>query len=243
MRKSILMIILSAVSLFAAGCGGKADAATMREETRAEAEAVPNQVPRVMAESTEDASKSRVLIAYFTRAENIGDTAGVDAVSSASLNIQDGAVIGNVKLLADDIQSLTGGDLFAIQTERTYLKNYRTSTDEARAEQNKDERPALKNHVENIENYDVIYVGYPNWWGTVPMAVNTFLEEYDLTGKMIIPFSSHEGSGLGSSMSDIRQQCKDSEVLEGLAVRGRNAADEGTKSEVENWLKKIGQLN
>ncbi len=84
---------------------------------------------------------------------------------------------------------------------------------------------------------------YPNWWGTVPMAVNTFLEEYNFAGKTIIPFCSHEGSGLGSSMSDIRRQCEDAQVLDGLAVRGREAADEGTKAEVERWLREIGRID
>lgn len=161
MRKSMLMIILTAVSLYATGCGTQADAAVVKEEPQIQAEVVSNQVPRVTAESEADAAKSKILIAYFTRAENIGDTTGVDAVSSASLNVQDGLIIGNVKLLTDDIQELTGGDLFPIQTERTYSKNYRTSTEEARTEQNADERPVLKNHVENIENYDVVYIGYP----------------------------------------------------------------------------------
>ncbi len=161
MRKFMLVIVLSAAGLYAAGCGAQADAAVTRGETRIKAETVPNQVPRVTAESAKTVSEGKVLIAYFTRAENIGDTTGVDAVSSASLNIRDGAAAGNVKLLADDIQALTGGDLFAIQTERVYSKNYRTSTEEARAEQNAAERPALKTHVENMEDYDVVYVGYP----------------------------------------------------------------------------------
>ena len=95
----------------------------------------------------------------------------------------------------------------------------------------------------DVRAYDAVILGYPNWWGMVPMVVNTFLEECDFAGKTIIPFCSHEGSGLGSSMSDIRRQCEDAQVLDGLAVRGREAADEGTKAEVERWLREIGRID
>lgn len=95
----------------------------------------------------------------------------------------------------------------------------------------------------DVRAYDAVILGYPNWWGMVPMAVNTFLEEYDFAGKTLIPFCSHEGSGLGSSMSVIPRQCEDAPVLDGLAVRGREAAHEGTKAEVERWLREIGRID
>ncbi|HEX7514004.1 MAG TPA: flavodoxin, partial [archaeon] len=93
-------------------------------------------------------------------------------------------------------------------------------------------------HVENMDAYDVIFLGYPNWYGTMPMPVFTFLEEYDFAGKTIIPFCTHEGSGMGSSEQDIARICPQARLLEGLAVHGAYAGS--AQSDVENWLRKIG---
>lgn len=224
---------------------GAAEPGVQRQEEPVLAEIAPNQQPAVTvsqgAEQTGEASHSSVLVAYFSRAENIGGTPSVDAVSSASINIRDGEVVGNMRAMAEVIQDLTGGDIFSIQTERSYSQNYRESTNEARAELNSDARPALDAHVEDMSLYDVVYVGYPNWWGTTPMAVSSFLEEYDFSGKTVIPFCSHEGSGLGSGVSVIRELCPDATILDGYEVRGSRAADEDTAAGIKEWMQKIGQ--
>ena len=100
------------------------------------------------------------------------------------------------------------------------------------------ERPALTGQVENMEQYDTIILGYPNWWGTMPMCVFTFLEAYDLTGKKILPFCTHEGSGLGHSVDDIRKVCPGTEVKDGLAIRGSAAAS--SDRQIKEWLKQNG---
>lgn len=216
------------------------------QEETAVSEITSNQQPAVTAASqaanqTVETSASSILVVYFSRAENIGGTTSVDAVSSASINLRDGEVVGNMRAMAEVIQELTGGDLFSIQTERTYSPNYRESTNEARAELNSNARPALTTHVEDMSRYDVVYVGYPNWWGTTPAAVSSFLEEYDFSGKTIIPFCSHEGSGLGSGVSVIREICPDAALLDGYEVRGSRAADETTAAGIKDWLNEIGQ--
>jgi flavodoxin len=94
--------------------------------------------------------------------------------------------------------------------------------------------------VENINSYDVVFVGYPDWWGTMPMAVFTFLEEYNFSGKTIVPFCTHEGSGLGRSVEDIRKLCPQSTIVEGLAVRGSSVKN--AQNDVSDWLRKIGMI-
>lgn len=95
--------------------------------------------------------------------------------------------------------------------------------------------------VADMDAYDLIYIGYPNWWGTMPMAVFTFLESYDFSGKTIVPYCTHEGSGLGSSERDIRKFCPNAKVLSGLAIKGGSVG--GADHELECWLKKLGLLS
>jgi len=177
---------------------------------------------------------SNILVAYFSRVGNTDFDADVDAVTSATLNLVDGELVGYNKIIADMIVQITGGDLFLIQTEKTYPSEYTKTTDVAMDEQKSDARPELLSHVENMEDYDIIILGYPNWWGTIPQAMFTFLEEYDFSGKTIIPFATHEGSGLGSGESDIKKLCPDATILDGLAIRGGSVS--GAQEQVKKWL-------
>lgn len=105
---------------------------------------------------------------------------------------------GNTRKLAENAARYTGGDLFRIETEKSYAEDYDTCLEETAREMEQNARPALTTHVENMEEYDVVLLGFPIWWGSMPMAVNTFLEEYDFEGKIIAPFCTHGGSGLGA---------------------------------------------
>jgi flavodoxin len=136
--------------------------------------------------------------------------------------------------VAKKIQELTGSDLFRIETVEIYPKDYTETTRVAKDELNGNARPELTGTVDDMAAYDVIYLGYPNWWGTMPMAVYTFLESYDFSGKTLIPFCTHEGSGLGHSERDIKKLCPKAKVLPGLAIRGGSvkSADDMIKS----WL-------
>ena len=183
-------------------------------------------------------SGSNILVAYFSRVGNTVWEDGVDAVTSASLNVVNGEYEGNAQILAQMAQEVTGGDLFLIQTENTYPSDYRKTTDVAADEQNDNARPALSSHVENMEQYDTIVLIYPNWWGTLPQALFTFLEEYDFSGKTILPLCTHAGSRMGSSERDIASLCPDANLLEGLAVSGSSAAT--AQQDVEKWITDSG---
>lgn len=140
---------------------------------------------------------------------------------------------GNTEIVAEYIHKLVGGDLFEIKTIKDYPKDYRACCGEAHRELERGERPALKDCPTDLERYDVIFVGYPNWCGTMPMAVFAFLEKYDLEGKNIIPFCTNEGSGMGVSERDLKTICKGAQIREGLSVRGSAAAE--SKAIVEAW--------
>ena len=144
--------------------------------------------------------------------------------------------IGNTERLAGYIQKAVGGNLFELETVREYAKNYHQCTEEAMAEKKSNARPALKKLPDSIADYDVIFLGYPNWWGTAPMAVFTFLDSFDFAGKKIVPFCTNEGSGLGTSVRDIKKECPAAEVAEGLAVRGSDA--ESSEAKTAAWAKR-----
>lgn len=142
---------------------------------------------------------------------------------------------GNTEIAAEMIAQLTGGDLFEVETAHPYPDDYYACTEQARAELRAHDRPELKECPDSLDGYGTIYVGYPNWWGTMPMAMFTFLDRYDLAGKTIRPFCTNEGSGMGSSEGDLRDLCKGAEVRKGLSIRGAQAAQ--SRGRVEAWVK------
>ena len=142
---------------------------------------------------------------------------------------------GNTETVAELIQKAVGGDLFEVQTVKEYAKDYYACIDEARTEQRENARPALKAYPARIDGYENIFVGYPNWWGTMPMAMFTFLEHFDWSGKKLIPFCTNEGSGMGSSERDLRKLCKGAEICRGLSVHGAEAAQ--SEEKVAAWAK------
>lgn len=141
---------------------------------------------------------------------------------------------GNTRIVAEEIQKNVGGDIFRIESTHSYPAEYRAVTEQARRELDSGFRPPLKGNIKNFNEYDIIFIGSPIWWGTVTPTVMTFLESYSFKGKTIVPFVTHEGSRLGSSVSDIRKLCPDAKVLEGLAVQGKNV--ENSSNDVKKWV-------
>ena len=143
---------------------------------------------------------------------------------------------GNTERVAEFIQKAVGGDLFEVETVKPYAKGYYECIEEAKAELRANARPEIKGYVEDISGYDTIFVGYPNWWGQMPMCMCTFLEHYDLSGKRIIPFCTNEGSGMGSSERQLKGICKGAVVAAGLSIHGAEA--EKSEAKVSAWAKK-----
>jgi len=144
---------------------------------------------------------------------------------------------GNTRVIAEQIRNAAGADIFEIQPVKDYPDDYQAVVDQAKKEINSNYRPALKTKVENIGAYDVIFIGSPNWWSTVAPPVSTFLSSYNLSGKTIIPFMTHEGTAMGHSVSDIKKLCPKSTVLEGFPVRGSYVRD--AQDDVTKWLREI----
>lgn len=224
MKRVIAILIILAAVISAAGCSDEAPPQTV------------TRTPSII----EASGDSKILVAYFSRVGNTEWADGVDAVTSASLNIQDGEYAGNAEILAEMAQQITGGDLFLIQTVETYPSDYRQTTNKAKDEQNDNARPALASHVDNMNAYDTVILIYPNWWGTLPQPLFTFLEEYDFAGKTVLPLCTHEGSRLGSSEREISNICPDAVLLGGLAVRGSDV--NSARSDVEAWISNSGIL-
>lgn len=176
-----------------------------------------------MQAQTLDANKKSIIVYYSRRGNNYLNGNIVDLK------------VGNTEVVAGKIQALTGSDIFRIETVKPYPSDYTQTTEVAKAELNSNARPELTEKVENMEQYDIIYLGYPNWWNTCPMAVFTFLDSYDFSGKTIIPFCTHEGSGLGSSVQDIQKTVPGATVLKGMAIRGGNVNN--ADKQIEDFVK------
>lgn len=170
-----------------------------------------------------DINNKNILVAYF---------------SHKGMNYSNGSIIelkkGNTEIAAEIIAKFTNADLFEISTLKQYPFEYNACTTVAKDELRANSRPELANDIV-ITNYDVIFIGYPNWWGTMPMPVCTFLENHDFSGKTIIPFCTHEGSGMGSSESDIKKLATGVKNKKGLAIHGSSVS--GSTSDIEKWLK------
>lgn len=169
---------------------------------------------------------SKTLIVYYSRK-------GENYVNGSVKSLAK----GNTEVVAEMIAGLTGGDLFEIDTVKPYAADYYTCIEEAKAELQRNARPELKAYPDSLDGYDTIFVGYPNWWGTMPMPVFTFLEHFDLTGKRILPFCTNEGSGMGSSERDLKRICKGAKVESGLSIHGAEAAN--SRSKVEAWVRNL----
>lgn len=172
--------------------------------------------------------KQKILVAYFSRT---GENYGVGSVKQ-----------GNTSIIADMIAQKTGADKFEIARAEAYPKGYDDCTKEARRELGANARPKLKTAAPALGGYDVIFLGYPNWWGDMPMPVYTFLESGDFAGKTVIPFCTHAGSGLSGTPSTLKSKLPRAKVLEGLAIAGTTAQNDraAAQKQVGAWLAKLG---
>lgn len=183
-------------------------------------------------------SDGKILIVYFTMPESDG----VDTVAGASRVVVDGELYGSVEFMANTIQETTGGDLFEIKTVQDYPTLHEPLVDLADEELANDARPELSTHIDNLDEYDTVFVGYPIWWGDMPMPLYSFFDEYDFSGKTIIPFSSHGGSRLANTVETIAELEPDAAVTDGFTV-SRNDIEEDASAvaeELVSWVKELG---
>lgn len=165
--------------------------------------------------NSEPNSRPRILIAYFS-------------------------LTGNTRLIAHDIQEMVGGDLFAIKAVRQYGPDFDTAVEQAREELRTAARPELQAKVANMQDYDTVFVGFPNWVGTMPMAMFTFLEQHDFSGKTIVPFCTHGTSGISNTISDLKGLNLHANVREHIAIYRNDVRD--AQETVRGWLRGLGYL-
>lgn len=169
-----------------------------------------------------DFKDKKILVAFFSHK-------GQNYVSGSIVNLEK----GNTAVIAAMIAGMTDADVFEIRSVKGYPFNYNACTSEAQSELRANSRPELADDMD-VTSYDIIYLGYPNWWGTMPMPIWTFLENHDFSGKSIFPFCTHEGSGMGNSEADLRKLANKAEVKKGLAIHGSSVSN--AEASLKNWI-------
>lgn len=182
--------------------------------------------------------KSKILIAYFGRYGNTNFRKDVDATTSASI-VQDGEKKrGTTEMLARLIQKETGGDLFRIQTKKKYPAGYNKVIDQNHKEMDDDYLPELKK-IKNVEQYDVVFIGYPIWAEDLPQAIKSFIKEHELEGKTVIPFCTHGSSGPSGTYNKIRRLCSGSDTLPGFSAGEEKVKAKSTETRLKSWLARV----
>lgn len=179
-------------------------------------------------------AQNKVLVTYFTLPERDG----VDTSTGASRIVTDGKLQGATQYVAHLIADATGGDLFEIKTTHTYPAGHKELIDYAKQEAESKTYPKIASTIENLADYDVVFIGYPNWWYDMPMVIYTLLRDYDFSGKSLVPFCTHGGSGFSQSVETIKKLEKDAKVISMPAISRGSVAH--SRKGIENWLQKQG---
>ena len=229
--KKILSVLLAAVMVLSlAACGGNQNSgssssgqtATKAAETKAESNTA----------SSAANTGSRVLVLYFSAA----NTKDVDAVTTATPMVNG---TSSVKWMADIIHNEVGGDIEPIIPSKDYPLEYDALADAAKAEVDNNERPAFEPLSVDPTKYKTVFIGYPIWWYTLPMVLETFFDNYDLSGVTIVPFNTHAGSRDGNTYNMIREREPNANVIDGIAIAGSDAGSDSAKTQVIEWVKKL----
>lgn len=228
-RKGIMMLLICLLTVSLTACLSVEEPAEDAQQENGAEEAAEEENAEETAAGDEEGT---------VETENAELPDGVDTVASASIQEWNGETTGNTGAVAHMISEETGADLFSIRTVEKYPDNYSDTVDQGQEEQSEEARPELASHIEDISQYDTVFLGYPNWWGDMPMAVYSFLDEYDLSGKTVIPFVTSGGSRFSGTVSAIESAEPDAEVQEGIALSDSEAVD--AQEDVRAWLTGIG---
>lgn len=239
MKRYITVFLAAAMVILVTACGENNADLQQTEQNSAE---VITEIAESKAESTGDVEideNKKILVAYFSYGENAALPDNIEASTSASINLWNGKTTGNTGVVADMIAKGTVGELYSILTAKKYSADYDEVVEQGKAEVEANARPELVSNIENLDEYDTIFVGYPTWWYDMPMAMYSFFDEYDFSGKTIIPFCTSGGSGFCDSIDAIKNLEPNADVVEnGLAVSGSSA--ENAQNDISEWLSELG---
>lgn len=214
---SLFMVLTMVLSLAACSTNQSPGESTPEESSSQTNESTP----------TPSNTNGKNLVVYFSMPDNVDD----------STVVIDGETLGNTQYMAYVIQETVGADIFRIEPETSYPTDHDKLVDIAREEQSNNARPAIKDTIENFDTYENIFVGYPNWWGDMPMILYSFFDEYDFSGKTIIPFNTHGGSGFSGTISTIKELEPNAEVLDGKSISRNDIQD--AEQEIVDWVNSL----
>lgn len=243
MRRIVSALLILSLLFSLAGCSNVSESDSIEtgtereqqiEEEAQEPSGEESEQSAAETEGTLENGENDILVAYFSWADNAILADDVDAVSSPSV-----IPPGNVQELAQWVQEETGGDLFSIRVTDPYSSDWDECLERANEERGSNARPELEENIENIEDYDVVFLGYPNWWYGVPMALLTFLEENDLSGKQVYLFCSHGTGGLADSVEIITEAAPNAEISDNIFDCYEEDAH-SSQGEVQNWVSELG---
>ena len=227
MKKLFVSLLSLVVVILFTACGSTAGttSSTSSQKAVTEPQASSSSAPVAAPEKLQG---KKILVAYFSRT---GDNYAVGNISK-----------GNTHIVADMIAETTGADTFEIKTVKPYPATYKECTEVAKKELADDARPELATKIDNIKDYDVIFLGYPIWWSDMPMPIYSFMESYDFNGKTIIPFCTSAGDVLTGKENNIPKYAKGATVLQGLGIEGKRAQEkpDSVRPQVQEWLTKLG---
>lgn len=231
-KRAVVLLMSSSVLLSLAACGKDSREDNPSEDTDV-TQSVDSDMPSTDTTLEESADPSRILVAYFSWADNAVLEDDVDAVTSPSV-----IPPGNVQQLAGWVQDETGGDLFTIRVTDPYPSDWDECLDRAHQEREENARPELVENVDNLDQYDVIFLGYPNWWYGVPMPLLTFLDDNDLSGKQVYLFCSHGTGGLANSVEIITDAADGANISDNIFDCYEEDAS-GSQGDIQNWIRSI----
>lgn len=238
MKKISVIALIATMTLTLSACGNKSqteDTANNNSRIEQSADTESTSETESAVDENVQTGDSHILIAYFS----VMETDGIDTMSSASRVVKGDERMGNNEYIAKTIQKETGGNLFQIKTVQDYPTTHDDLLEYAYDEKSEDARPELEGQIENLDQYDTIFIGYPNWNADLPMPLYTFFEEYDFSGKTIIPFTSHGGSGFSRTVQTISELQPDADISnKGLSISRNDVAD--SEKEVTDWVKDLG---
>ena len=240
MKRPVALLMLLALLCSLTACGGNpttqsgSDVPESSQNTEEITDAPLDTDPPASSRSSGETRDNNILIAYFTWADNtvVEDPSSVDVDAATSASV---LAPGNAAKLASWIRQEVGGDLHSIVVEEPYSSDYDECLDRAADEKAENARPALASHVDNMEDYDIVFLGFPNWWYTLPMPVLTFVEEYDWSGKTVVPFVTHGTGGLSSTIRDLTAALpEDVTILDPIGVYRPEVDD--SQPAVQAWI-------
>ena len=247
MKKTMTLLLALVMTFSLAACGSQpaetpdaSDTPPAQSSSQQPEEQTPSeeQTPTEDQEPTDTTESGKSLVVYFSMPETT-DPDNMTQEEENSTVVIDGEVLGNTQYVAYVIQENTGADIFRIEPETPYPTDHDTLVDLAAEEQDNNARPVIKDSIENLEQYDTIFIGYPNWWGDMPMILYSFFDQYDFSGKTIVPFNTHGGSGFSNTISTIAELEPSAEVNEDGFTVSRNNVQEA-EPDIISWLNDLG---